>query len=167
MRRADDARRLFWPVVGAVVFADLATKLLARALIARSSTHEVIGELFRLTLLYNPGAAFGMHLGTWSRWAFLAIAGVAIAVLARLCRASAPGDRRRVSALALVAGGAAGNAGNRLWSQPGVVDFLDFGVGNWRWPAFNLADIAITIGAMLLAWVFWHEDAAQPHRLRE
>lgn len=167
MRRGDDARSRFWPLVGMVVAADLATKLLARALIPRSHAHEVIGEWLRLTFLYNPGAAFGMHLGTWSRWAFLGIAIAALVVLVRLCRASAPDDWRRVGALALVAGGAAGNALNRLWSPPGVVDFLDIGVGAWRWPAFNLADIAITIGASLLAWVIWQEDDARPQPARK
>ena len=138
--------------------ADLLTKLLAQAFIPRAYTPEVLGSWLRLTLVHNPGAAFGLHVGPWSRWAFLLIAIVAIVVLVRMYLATSPDHHARIWALALVTGGAASNALNRLWSPRGVVDFIDIGIRNWRWPAFNLADIAISIGAILLAWTLWSED---------
>lgn len=161
MHRTNDRRDYFWPVVALVVAADLLTKLMAQALIPRAYTPEVLGHLVRLTLLYNPGAAFGLHLGPWSRWAFLIIAVVAIVVLVRMYWATSRANHARIWALALVTGGAASNAFNRVWSSRGVVDFIDVGIGNWRWPAFNLADIAISTGAILLAWVLWREDTRE------
>jgi signal peptidase II len=158
VHRTNDRRDYFWPVVAVVAAADLLTKLMAQALIPRAYTAEVVGDLFRLTLVHNPGAAFGLYLGPWSRWAFLIIAVVAIVVLVRMYWATSRANQARIWALALVTGGAASNALNRLWSSRGVVDFIDIGSGNWRWPAFNLADIAISIGAILLAWTLWRED---------
>ncbi len=67
-------------------------------------------------------------------------------------------DRLRLFAIGAIAGGALGNVIDRVRSQLGVVDFLDFGVGNVRWPVFNLADTAVTIGAMLLLASLWAED---------
>ncbi len=67
-------------------------------------------------------------------------------------------DKLRLFAIGAIAGGALGNVIDRVRSQLGVVDFLDFGVGNVRWPVFNLADTAVTIGAMLLLASLWAED---------
>jgi signal peptidase II len=58
----------------------------------------------------------------------------------------------------LVAGGAVGNLIDRIRSPAGVVDFIDIGIGFHRWPTFNVADMAVTTGAFLLAWVLWMED---------
>jgi signal peptidase II len=65
-----------------------------------------------------------------------------------------------VLALALVCAGALGNLFDRLRSDLGVVDFIDVGVGDGRWPTFNVADMAVSVGAVLLAWVLWQEDQA-------
>ena len=69
-------------------------------------------------------------------------------------------SRTKVVAVARVAAGAMGNLVDRLRSERGVVDFLDVGVGAWRWPTFNVADIAVSCGAVLLAIVLWREDNA-------
>ena len=63
-------------------------------------------------------------------------------------------------ALALVCAGAVGNLIDRVRSFFGVVDFIDVGVGDARWPTFNVADMAVSVGAALLAWVLWQEDQA-------
>ena len=77
--------------------------------------------------------------------------------------AGAPaGDRFRQLALGLVAGGAAGNLIDRIRSGRGVVDFLDVGIGALRWPTFNVADIAVSCGAIALAISLWREDARRP-----
>jgi signal peptidase II len=112
--------------------------------------------------VYNQGAAFGLHLGPYSRWIFLAVAIVAVVVLRRMSRTSPPGDWFRQLALGLVAGGAAGNLIDRIRSTRGVVDFLDVGIGALRWPTFNVADIAVSCGAIALAISLWREDARRP-----
>jgi signal peptidase II len=121
--------------------------------------HPVLGEWLRWTLVYNPGAAFGLHLGPWSRWIFVVLTFVALAVLWNMYRTSVPEARMKVLALSSIAGGAIGNLVDRLRSSRGVVDFIDVGVRDWRWPTFNIADIAVSCGAIALAIVLWREDA--------
>jgi signal peptidase II len=69
-------------------------------------------------------------------------------------------DRLRLSSIALVCGGALGNLVDRVRWPRGVVDFIDIGWGGSRWPTFNLADVAVFVGAVMLAWVLWEEDQA-------
>ena len=151
--------RLFWPILIAVVAIDVVTKAVAvRALLPARVPHDLIGEYLRFTLVYNPGAAFGLHVGEHSRWVFMTLTIGALLILGRLYILAAPGDRSRVAALALVCGGAIGNLIDRIRSPLGVVDFLDVGVGDTRWPTFNVADIAVSVGAFVLAIVLWAED---------
>ena len=160
MRRGSNAA-LFWPVIAFVTALDVVTKAIAvRALTPQRVPHEVIGDYLRLTLVYNPGAAFGLNLGPQSRWIFTALTVVALVILGRLYQATRRGDVPRTLALAMVCAGAVGNLLDRLRSGLGVVDFLDVGVGGARWPTFNVADMAVSIGAILLAWVLWQEDRA-------
>ena len=159
MERSRADNRLFWSVIGVILVADIITKRLAvEYLMPRRMPHEVIGEWVRFTLVYNPGAAFGLHVGQYSRWIFTALTLVALVILWRLYRQTAPGDKVRLLALSLVTGGAIGNLIDRLRGAAGVVDFIDVGVGSWRWPTFNIADMAVSTGAFLLAYVLWGED---------
>jgi signal peptidase II len=152
---------LFWPVLAVVALFDVLTKAIAvQRLGLQRVPHEVLGDFVRFTLVYNPGAAFGLHLGSQSRWIFTALTVVALVILGRLYRATTAGDTPRVVALALVCAGAIGNLLDRLRSSLGVVDFLDVGFGDSRWPTFNVADMAVSAGAVLLAWVLWQEDRA-------
>lgn len=167
MLRAQEADELttngvvYWPVAMAIVLADAATKQMAEyALRPVGMPYPVVGDHVRFTLVYNPGAAFGLHLGPHSRWIFLALTGAVLAVLWRLYRQTRDRDNVRTLSLALVSGGAVGNALDRLRSPDGVVDFLDVGTAATRWPTFNLADVAVSVGAFLLAWVLWGEDAS-------
>jgi signal peptidase II len=154
-------RRLFWGTAGAVVAADIITKLLAESLLSRRMPVSVIGDFVQLRLVYNECAAFGLCLGAYSRWIFFALAIAALFVLGSMVRAAQPGDRVRLSALALVCAGAVGNVIDRLRSSLGVVDFVDVGIGARRWPTFNVADSAITVGAITLAVSLWLEGRAQ------
>ena len=159
---------LFWPVALVVVIVDVVTKAIAAAtLFPPLIPHPVIGDVARLTLVYNRGAAFGIHVGAYSRPIFAILTVGALTILWRLYRITAPGDRRRVLALALVSAGAVGNLIDRLRSAKGVVDFIDIGSATWRWPTFNVADIAVTTGAVLLAVVLWREDRAAARELAE
>jgi signal peptidase II len=150
---------VFWPVASFVFLADLITKAMAAyALAPRGFPHRVFGDTLRFTLVYNPGAAFGLHLGPWSRWIFLVLTVVVLRVLWHLYRTTRDRDNFRTFALALVCAGAVGNALDRIRSADGVVDFIDVGVGAWRWPTFNIADIGVTMGAALLAVSLWREE---------
>ena len=148
-----------------MVVLDYITKLLAeRYLFPPHVPHRVIGNVVRLTLAYNPGAAFSMSLGAASRIVFGAFAFVALVILWRLYRGSTLEERLKVLALGLAWGGAAGNLVDRVRSKPGVVDFIDIGVGNVRFWTFNVADSAVTVGAVLLGLVLLQEDRQQRQR---
>jgi signal peptidase II len=145
------------------VATDLVTKLLAeRYLPPRYLPHHVVGDFIRFTLAYNPGAAFSMSVGSYSRVVFGAFAVVALVVLWRLYRMTGAGvragDRMRVVALGLAFGGAAGNLIDRFRSPQGVVDFIDIGIRDVRFWTFNVADSAVTIGAIALAWSLSREE---------
>lgn len=161
MERSSSRAPLFWAVIVSVVTLDVITKLIAvRMLMPERIPHEVLGQYLRFTLVYNPGAAFGLNVGEHSRWVFIVLTIGALVILGRLYRQTRPGDSARLMALALVCAGAIGNLIDRVRSARGVVDFIDVGVAGWRWPTFNVADIAVSTGAFLLAWVLWGEDRA-------
>jgi len=156
---AGSERWIFWTAAGMVVVLDLITKIIAEATLLRTPGIAVLGDWFQLRLVYNQGAAFGLHLGPYSRWIFLTVAIVAVFVLRRMSHTSPPGDIFRQLALGLVAGGAAGNLIDRIRSERGVVDFLDVGIGALRWPTFNVADIAVSCGAIALVISMWRENS--------
>jgi len=152
--------RVFWTTAVAIISLDVVTKVLAVRNLDVHIPRRVVGDVVRLTLAFNPGAAFSMSLGDYSRYIFGAFAVIALFILWRLYRATNSGDTKRVVALGLAWGGAAGNLIDRFRSPRGVVDFIDIGVGDVRFWTFNVADSAVTIGALLLAWVLWQEDRA-------
>ena len=161
MARSSRNARLFWPVAAGFLVVDFVTKLWAVSALSPAHTrHEVLGETLTFTLLYNPGAAFGLHLGDWSRWIFMALTVAAVFIITRMFQESNDGDVPRVTALGMILGGAVGNLVDRVRSGQGVVDFIDVGIGDMRWPTFNVADIGVSCGAVLLAWVLWREDRA-------
>src|SRR6266851_10025052 len=102
-------RRLFWATAAAVVVADIATKLLAESALTPTRPIPLLGDFVQLRLVYNQCAAFGLCLGAYSRWIFFGLALVALVVLGSMVRATRPGDRFRLLALALVCAGAVGN----------------------------------------------------------
>lgn len=153
---------IFWTVMVVVLIADVVTKAIAVwALQPEHVPHEVLGDTVRLTLVYNPGAAFGLNLGPLSRWIFMALTLAILAILWRFYRATREGEYLRTLALGLVCAGAVGNLIDRIRSSAGVVDFIDVGIGTRRWPTFNVADMAVSTGAILLAWVLLQEDRAE------
>jgi signal peptidase II len=161
MERSSKNAPVFWSVAAGFLLTDILTKQWAVAALAPAhSRHPVFGDWFTWTLLYNPGAAFGLHLGEWSRWIFTALTVGAVVILTRMFMASAPGDTLKVTSLGMILGGAVGNLIDRLRSARGVVDFIDIGLGDARWPTFNVADIGVSCGALILAWVLWREDRA-------
>ena len=149
---------LFFGVVSSVVAVDYFTKLLIQRLLTPYQQVEVVGEYVRLTYIYNPGAAFGIHLGPYSRIIFLLLSLAALLALAGMYWVTPARDSNRLGAIALICGGAIGNLLDRIRSEHGVVDFMDIGVASIRWPVFNVADIAVTTGAIFLALSLWREE---------
>jgi signal peptidase II len=119
---------------------------------------DLIGEYLRLTYIHNPGAAFGIHVGEYSRIIFLVLSVVALVALAAMYWSTPLKDKVRLTAISLICAGALGNLIDRVRSAQGVVDFIDVGIGDLRWPVFNVADIAVTTGAIFLALSLWQED---------
>ncbi len=152
--------RLFWPLLFLLLLSDCTTKRLAEErLPGLYVPHEIVGDVVRFTLAYNPYAAFSLSLGPYSRWIFVGLTIVILGALLWLYRAAQPRDDRQVAALALICGGALGNLYDRVRSPRGVVDFIDVGVGHWRFWTFNIADVAITVGSVVLAIALWREGS--------
>ncbi len=157
--RAAATTPTFWAIVLVVTALDFVTKAMAaEQLVPRHVPHRIIGDYLRFTLAYNPGAAFGMHLGPASRWIFAMLSVIIVVVLLR-----ATMDLTRISRLAaigvpIVIGGAIGNLLDRIRFRDGVVDFIDIGVGDVRFWTFNVADSAVTVGAVCLVLALWRQD---------
>lgn len=145
-------------IVTVVLFLDRVSKVWAEeALLHRSM--EILGGLVPLTLAYNKGAAFGMSIGEDSRWFFIPVTFVALGLLGVLYKQAERDDPLRLVALSLVIAGALGNLYDRIFIADGVVDFIGpVDLGFWDFPIFNVADISITCGAILLAISFWQEE---------
>lgn len=133
-----------------VALADQGLKALAvKHLVLNTPLPQFPG--FNLTLVYNTGAAFSFlkDAGGWQRW-FFVVVGIAISAVILTWLAKLPAHRRWLAcALALILGGAAGNLWDRI-ALGYVIDFIDVYYQAWHWPAFNLADSAITVGAIML-----------------
>lgn len=142
---------LYWLWLSvAVLVLDQASKLWVDAAFELYERVEVFPGL-NFTLVYNRGAAFSLlsDAGGWQRWFFAIFALIVSAVILVWLRRVVREDRLQASGLALVLSGAIGNVWDRL--QHGhVIDFIDVHYGNWHWPAFNVADSAITVGVLLL-----------------
>jgi signal peptidase II len=133
-----------------VIAADQATKLWVLAALQPREVIPVV-PAFNLTLVFNEGAAFSFLAGAggWQRWFFVGVAVAVSTVLIVWLWRLKPEERLTAAGLSLVAGGALGNLIDRL-AYGRVVDFLDFYWRAWHWPAFNVADSAITVGVGLL-----------------
>jgi len=143
------ARWLF--LAGAIIVADFASKAWV---LSAFHLHEslAITSFFNLVLVMNPGASFSFlaDAGGWQKWFFIVLALGISAWLVMLIRRHAA-EKLMPTSLALVLGGALGNVIDRI-RFVAVVDFLDFHVAGWHWPAFNVADSTISIGVVLLLW---------------
>lgn len=157
----DEARKktaLYLGLTLGLIVIDQLSKYIVERSLRLYDPVPVIGDFFRLTYIFNRGAAFGIHLGEWSRVAFSILPVAAAALLYMMYRQTPWRDKARLISIALVTGGAIGNLIDRIRSSRGVVDFFDFGFGTMRWPVFNVADIGVTVGALLLAVSLWREE---------
>lgn len=152
-----NSRTVGWLLLSAlIVVLDQATKFLV---VQRMAVHQVVEvtSFFNLVLVYNPGAAFSFLAdhGGWQRGFFMAIAVIASVWIVYLLHRY-PRQRLFALSLTLILAGALGNLIDRA-TVGAVVDFLDFHAFGYHWPAFNVADSAITCGAVLLVY-----DALRP-----
>ena len=144
-----------------IIILDLVTKSWALEALSYSSS-QLFGGLIPLTLAFNKGAAFGISIGDDSRWFFVPVTIIALALLGGLLKQASKTDFLKIFSISLVISGALGNLYDRVrWSR-GVVDFIGpIDLGRWDFPIFNVADMAISCGAILLAISFWMEEQAQ------
>jgi signal peptidase II len=134
-----------------VVVLDQATKL-AMLGSFRLLESVAVTPFFNLVLVFNSGAAFSFlaNAGGWQKWFFVVLSlSISVWLLGMLRQHAA--ERLLPAALALILGGALGNVIDRLRFDA-VVDFLDFYAAGYHWPAFNVADSAITVGVALMLW---------------
>lgn len=145
-----EAPYLVWAAL--VVLLDQLSKILAVEHLVHQQALPVIPGL-NLTLMRNAGAAFSFLAGAggWQRWFFSGLAVTVSVYLVHLLRTAPTGARAYRFGLALILGGALGNLVDRL-RLGHVVDFIEVYYRAWSWPAFNLADSAITAGALLFLW---------------
>ncbi len=151
-------------IILSVVVSDQLSKAWIMAHFALYESLEVIPGLFSLTYLTNRGAAFGFLNGAHGSWRhafFIGVALLAMVMMVFLLRQMQKEGRLQVTAIALIFGGAAGNLIDRL-RFGAVVDFLDFYWAGHHWPAFNVADSAITVGVTIFLIV--HFRGAQGER---
>lgn len=146
--------RVIFGLAAVLAALDQFTKWIANAHIAPD---EIIplAPFFNLVNVRNYGAAFGLlndPSSAWQFWLFAATTAAALAVILYVARSAAEKDRFLFIALGLILGGAIGNFIDRVRLRS-VVDFLDFHVAGWHWPAFNLADICICVGAFVIALI--------------
>lgn len=162
-----DKPTLLAAVAGSVLVLDQLTKQWIVEVLTRHEIVPVLGDVVRLTYTHNFGAAFGIHVGRYSRVFFLTLAVLALGVLLYLFVHTPRGRRLRLWALSLITGGALGNIVDRIRYEAGVVDFLDIGFGTLRWPVFNVADMGVSIGAVLLVITFYREETRPTGREAE
>lgn len=160
---------LKWLWLSVVVIAlDQLTKQLVSDSLQLFDSIPIMPSL-NLVLAHNTGAAFSFlsDAGGWQRWFFVVLAvGVSVVLVVWISRLKS-GETRLAVALSLVLGGAIGNVWDRI-AYGYVVDFIDVYYGDWHWPAFNVADSAICVGAALLIIdALFHREHEQPSENNE
>ncbi len=142
-----------------ILLLDIVTKRWALEALANGNRIDLLGGLVPLTLAFNQGAAFGIEIGNDPRMFFIPITIVALGLLGTLLVQAEDGDNLRIYSVSLVMAGALGNLIDRVRWDRGVVDFIGpVDLGFMDWPIFNVADMAISCGAVMLAISFWLEE---------
>lgn len=149
-------------VLPTILLADILTKrwaLEALSALPGWSIPDFLGGYVPLTLAFNTGMAFGISIGNDPRWFFIPVACLALGLMVVLMVRARGDDYARTLSLSLVIAGALGNLIDRVRWDRGVVDFIGpIDLGFMNWPIFNVADMAISCGAVLLAISFWMEE---------
>lgn len=166
MTRPHGMRKYHFLIALAVVLLDRATKWLVAGRISLHESINVVPGFFRLTHVENRGAAFGLFSDSPSEWKvamLILFSLIALVVVSAVLWKNSHAMTTTGLGLSLILGGAIGNLWDRL-ADGHVVDFLDFYLGSYHWPAFNLADSAIVIGALLLVAEILFAKSAEEKR---
>jgi signal peptidase II len=150
---------------GSVVILDQVTKVYIDTAFQLHESLPIIPDLFSITYVRNPGAAFGLFAQRGEQFRsilFSGIAVVALLLLGTMIYQTPKEERGHLLSLSLLLGGAMGNIIDRIRLGE-VIDFLDFYIGSYHWPAFNVADSAITVGVTLLMLQMVMEKKKVPH----
>lgn len=143
---------------GGTIILDQITKLFIQKAFRLNESVVVVQDFFSLTYIRNPGAAFGLFADQSAGFRsifFLLVSVVALSILLYFLAQTPKEDTASLVAISLLFGGAIGNLIDRI-RMGEVIDFLDFYIGRFHWPAFNIADSAITIGiSLLMLHLFW------------
>ncbi len=157
-------RKYHFLIAVLVVLLDRVSKWLVATNLNLHDSIAVLPGFFRITHVQNSGAAFGLFADSSSEWkvaVLILFSTLALAVVSALLWKNSHTMTTTGVGLALILGGAVGNLWDRLLTGR-VVDFLDFFVGSYHWPAFNIADSAIVVGALLLvAEILFAKSSAQ------
>lgn len=143
----------FFSLAGVLAAIDQLTKYLIIVFIPLNTGISVIPGFFNLVHVHNTGGAFSIFAGpeyTWRRFIFMGITVVVVAAIAYAYGKTGKKDNWTRIAYICIAGGAFGNLIDRIFRSGHVIDFLDFFVGTWHSQAFNVADAAISVGAVML-----------------
>lgn len=148
MAKKSDGMMIWIGIAIIVVLADQLSKITMTRILAYGQS-ETVTSFFNLVMVYNKGAAFSFLADQpgWQRYFFTGISVLASLFIVWMLKRN-PSQRLFCWALALILGGALGNLIDRV-AYGHVIDFLDLHLGGWHWPAFNVADSAITVGALL------------------
>ncbi len=150
-----------WLSIAVIVFDQL-TKVWIDNNFLLHARQPVIDGFFDLTLAYNPGAAFSFlaDAGGWQRWFFTILATVVTIILVVWLKRLPAHEKLNAAALSLIIGGAIGNLIDRI-AYGHVIDFLLVYYQQWSWPAFNVADSAISVGVVLMLLAMFHSSPSQ------
>lgn len=160
-RSGDNRYRVMFRLMAVCVALDQASKAAVTAYLPLYGSMRVVPGLFDLVHVRNRGAAFGFLNRPdmdWQFWLFLLATLLACGLILSMAR-TARYSRTLFVGFGLILGGAAGNLIDRVRLRA-VIDFLDFYMGVWHWPAFNVADVAICVGALLAALMLWNRSGA-------
>lgn len=148
---------LFYLMAGLIFLADRATKYLALKALATQAYHLFPG--FSFSLAFNTGVSFSFFAssGAQSHWALTMVVAIIVALLIIVWRFFSSHSLLSNSGYALIIGGAIGNFYDRLYFG-GVIDFIDIYIGRWHFPTFNVADIALSLGFLLIVWEMLYAD---------
>ena len=139
-----------WLIGLGILAVDQITKQFVLSRLTTGDLVPVVGEYLTFTYVRNPGIAFGLHMGAWSRPFFVLMATIVLGALIGFYRTVPRQDRLRRLSVAVLCAGAVGNLIDRIRWNEGVVDFIRLAVAGYEWPIFNIADMAVTTGAILL-----------------
>jgi signal peptidase II len=151
-------------LVALSVALDRVTKIFAEQSLVFSIPQDFIGEYVRLVLWYNKGAAFGFSFG--GKWVHIGLTLVAMGVVVYLILRTPKDHRAILCGFALILGGAVGNLWDRL-ANGQVTDFIDVGIGNLRWPTFNIADSSVVVGVSLILLASYLAERAEKRQIAD